>query len=126
MTIYSNLCCQHRGYQKRPEILCRKKLCFTTGKTGEQISALGNSSEWYLFWKFFTELFTPKPRALNLCQTRSGLILEEFSKQLPFDQIGSFSAATAVVWGWPAGQLTMLCWLGISLWAVLLRTFMVV
>lgn len=36
--------------------------------------------------KYFTELFTPKPQAPNLLPTRSDLILEEFSKELPFDQ----------------------------------------
>lgn len=55
--------------------------------------------------KYFTELFTPKPQAPDLLPTRSDLILEEFSKELPFDQMGSLSAglvlqtAAAVVWG---------------------------
>lgn len=38
-----------RGYQTRPEGLCRHQLCFTPGKTGERISALGNSPEQELF-----------------------------------------------------------------------------
>lgn len=103
MTVYSNWCCKQRGYQKRPEVLWRHKLCLTTGKTGEQISARGNSSEWSLVWKYFTELFTPKPQAPNPCQTRSDLILVEFSSQLPFDQIA------ASLQGWCCRRLQQGC-----------------
>lgn len=58
--------------------------------------------------KYSIELFPLKPQAKNFGQTRSGLILEEFSKQLPFDQIGSFSlglilqTTTAAAWSYLA------------------------